>query len=165
MVGHRDERYAEFGWASAKLDDGLSWPAARVSVALTALAAPVVGGSARAVARIARRDGGRHPSPNAGQIEAAFAGALGVRLGGPLAYAGAVEHRPHLGDGDPPDVGDIRRATRLSLAVGTAAAALGATARAARPGHSDPVVTFAPICPKSDPGPVSAPGRLARRPQ
>ena len=129
MVGHRSPRYAEFGWAPAKLDDALSWPAARISVALTALTAPVVGGSPRSVAAIARRDGGAHPSPNAGQVEAAFAGALGVRLGGPLAYAGAVEHRPHLGDGDPPEIADIRRATRLSLAVGTAAAALGAAGR------------------------------------
>jgi adenosylcobinamide-phosphate synthase len=109
----------------------MSWPAARLSVALTALSAPVVGGSPREVARIARRDGGRHPSPNAGRIEAAFAGALGVRLGGPLAYAGAVEHRPRLGDGEPPSVSDIRRATRLSLAVGTAAAGLAAAAAAA----------------------------------
>jgi adenosylcobinamide-phosphate synthase len=126
MVGHRSERYAQFGWAAARLDDTLSWPAARVSVALTALSAPLVGGSPREVARIACRDGGAHPSPNAGHIEAAFAGALGVRLGGPLAYAGTVEHRPHLGDGEPPNVADIRRATRLSLAVGAAAAALAA---------------------------------------
>jgi adenosylcobinamide-phosphate synthase len=122
MVGHHSERYAEFGWAAAKLDDAMSWPAARISVALTALAAPLVGGSPRGVAAIARRDGGAHPSPNAGQIEAAFAGALGVRLGGPLAYAGAVEHRPYLGEGEAPAVADIRRATRLSLAVGAAAA-------------------------------------------
>jgi adenosylcobinamide-phosphate synthase len=135
MVGHRSERYAEFGWAAARLDDVLSWPAARVSVALTAVTAPVVGGSPGAVARIARRDGGAHPSPNAGQIEAAFAGALRVRLGGPLAYAGAREQRPFLGDGAPPEVADIRRATRLSLAVGAAAAALGAAASARRGGR------------------------------
>jgi adenosylcobinamide-phosphate synthase len=126
MVGHRSERYAEFGWAAARLDDVLSWPAARVSAALAALSAPAVGGSPRAAVAIARRDGSEHPSPNAGRIEAAFAGALGVRLGGPLAYAGAVEHRPYLGDGEPPRVADIRRATRLSLAVGAAAAALSA---------------------------------------
>jgi adenosylcobinamide-phosphate synthase len=126
MVGHRSERYLEFGWAAARLDDSLSWPAARTSVALTAMCAPVVGGSAREVVRIARRDGSAHPSPNAGQIEAAFAGALGVRLGGPLAYQGAVEHRPHLGAGAHPTAADIRRATRLSLAVGAAAAALTA---------------------------------------
>jgi adenosylcobinamide-phosphate synthase len=132
MVGHRSTRYPQFGFPAAKLDDIMSWPAARISVALTALSAPVVGGSPAAVVRIARRDGAAHPSPNAGQIEAAFAGALGVRLGGPLAYAGAVEHRPHLGDGEPPQIGDIHRAARLSLAVGAAAAVLGAAVASAR---------------------------------
>jgi adenosylcobinamide-phosphate synthase len=136
MVGHRSERYAAFGFPAAKLDDAMNWPAARVSVALTALAAPVVGGSPRTVAAIARRDGGEHPSPNAGPIEAAFAGALGVRLGGPLAYAGAVEHRPHLGDGEPPQIVDIHRATRLSLAVGAAAAVLAAAGQAAAPART-----------------------------
>ena len=132
IVGHRDERYEQFGYAAAKLDDAMSWPAARISVALTALTAPLVGGSTRAVAEIAHRDGAEHPSPNAGRVEAAFAGALGVSLGGPLAYAGAVEHRPHLGDGRPPEIADIYRATRLSLAVGAAAAALAAAVLATR---------------------------------
>ena len=132
MVGHRSERYTEFGFAAARLDDVMSWPAARISVALTALGAPVVGGSPRAVARIVGRDGGAHPSPNAGRIEAAFAGALGVRLGGPLAYAGRVEQRPPLGDGAAPQTCDIHRAVRLSRAVGAAAAALGAATATAR---------------------------------
>ena len=146
MVGHRSERYAEFGWAAAKLDDAMSWPAARLSVTLTALVAPLVGGSARDVFEVVRRDGGDHPSPNAGQIEAAFAGALGVRLGGPLAYEGAVEHRPYLGDGRAPAVADIGRATRLSLAVGAAAAGVVAAAgRAPRP-----VVTFHELFGKND---------------
>ena len=126
MVGHRSERYREFGWAAARLDDALSWPAARVSAALAALCAPVAGGSVRAAVRIARRDGARHPSPNAGRVEAAFAGALGVRVGGPLAYAGESEVRPYLGDGPGPGVADIRRSCRLSAAVGAAAALLAA---------------------------------------
>jgi len=132
MVGHRSERYAEFGFAAAKLDDAMSWPAARVAVALTVLTAPVVGGSPLITARVARRDGRAHPSPNAGRIEAAFAGALGLRLGGQLAYAGAVEHRPQLGDGAAPGTNDIHRAARLSLAVGTAAALIAAAAASAR---------------------------------
>ena len=134
MVGHRSERYAEFGFPAAKLDDAMSWPAARLSVVLTALAAPIVGGSPRSVARTVRRDGGAHPSPNAGRIEAAFAGALGLRLGGQLAYEGAVEQRPQLGEGAAPGTPDIHRAVRLSFAVG-AAAAVGATAIAALRGH------------------------------
>jgi adenosylcobinamide-phosphate synthase len=76
-----------------------------------------VGGSTASAWRVMRRYGGRHPSPNAGWCEAAFAGALGVRLGGTNAYAGATEHRPVLGDGRPPEPDDIRRAVRLCRAV------------------------------------------------
>lgn len=132
MFGHRSERYLQFGWAAAKLDDVMSWPAARMTAVLACMTAPLVGGSPRAAAATARRDGGAHPSPNSGRAEAAFAGALGVTLGGPLAYNGSVESRPQLGDGRAPDVEDVHRAARLSLAVGIAAAALCAIARSAR---------------------------------
>jgi len=124
LVGHRGERYLRFGWAAARLDDAMSWPAARLGALLAVAAAPLVGGSPAAAWRVLRRDGGAHPSPNAGRLEAAFAGALGVRLGGPLSYEGRSEMRPNLGDGPPPDTAAIRRATRLSLAVGAAAATL-----------------------------------------
>lgn len=132
MFGHRSERYVDFGWAAAKLDDAMSWPAARVTAALTCMAAPLVGGSPRTAAATAGRDGGAHPSPNSGHAEAAFAGALGVGLGGPLAYDGSVESRPRLGDGKTPTVEDVQRAARLSLAVGIAATVLCAIARSAR---------------------------------
>jgi adenosylcobinamide-phosphate synthase len=140
MFGHRSERYEAFGWAAARLDDAMSWPAARVTAALTCAAAPLVSGSPRAAARIALRDGDAHPSPNSGRAEAAFAGALGVTLGGRLAYDGSVQARPLLGDGPAPSVEDVHRAARLSLAVGSAAAVLCAllalgiarTSRAAR---------------------------------
>jgi adenosylcobinamide-phosphate synthase len=59
-------------------------------------------------------------------MEAAFAGALGIRLGGPLAYEGRVEQRPHLGDGPAPVAADIRRANHLSRRVGAAALCAGA---------------------------------------
>jgi adenosylcobinamide-phosphate synthase len=127
MVGHRSERYARFGWAAARLDDAMSWPGARLAALLAVAAAPVAGGSPAASWRVLRRDGPSHPSPNAGRLEAAFAGALGVRLGGPLRYGGRAELRPVLGDGPPPDVAAIGRAARLSLAVGAAAAALCAS--------------------------------------
>ena len=123
MVGHRSARYAEFGWASARLDDAMSWPAARLGAGLAAIAAPAVGGSARMTWRTLRRDGGSHPSPNAGRMEAAFAGALGVQLGGPLHYAGRSEMRPLLGSGSRPTVASIRDACRLSLAIGAIATA------------------------------------------
>jgi adenosylcobinamide-phosphate synthase len=129
MVGHRSERYERFGEPAAKLDDAMNWPASRLAVALTAAAAPVVGGSPAAVIRTARRDGPAHPSPNAGPIEAAFAGALGVRLGGRLEYAGRAELRPPLGRGHAPSTHDIHRAARLSFAVGALAAALAGARR------------------------------------
>jgi adenosylcobinamide-phosphate synthase len=118
MVGYRDERYRAFGWAAARLDDALNWPVARLTAAATVAAAPLAGADARASASAWRRDGHRHPSPNGGQVEAAFAGALGVRLGGANRYGDAIEHRPHLGDGRPPDTAAIRRAARLSACVG-----------------------------------------------
>lgn len=130
MVGHRNERYGDFGWAAAKLDDAMSWPAARLTAALACAAAPLVGGSPREAATTVRRDGALHPSPNAGRVEAAFAGALGLTLGGPLAYGGRVESRPELGDGRTPGVEDVHRAARLSLAAGAAAAAVCALTRA-----------------------------------
>lgn len=132
MFGHRSERYLQFGWAAAKLDDVMSWPAARMTAVLACMTAPLVGGSPRAAAATARRDGGAHPSPNSGRAEAAFAGALGVTLGGPLAYNGSVESRPQLGDGKAPTVEDVHRAARLSLAVGVTAAVLCAIVRSAR---------------------------------
>jgi adenosylcobinamide-phosphate synthase len=124
MVGHRSERYLEFGWAAARLDDVANWPGARLGATLAALLAPIVGGNARDAARIGLRDGNAHPSPNAGKLEAAFAGALSLRLGGRNVYDGRVEPRPTLGDGRAPTTDDIRRAVRLSRAVSLASTAL-----------------------------------------
>jgi adenosylcobinamide-phosphate synthase len=132
MVGYRSARYARFGWAAARLDDVLNWVPARLTAALTVLTAPAAGGSASGAWRAWRRDGAAHPSPNAGRCEAAVAGALGVRLGGRNVYGNRVEDRPLLGEGQPPVRGDIRRATRLSRAVWTAAAALASSTALAR---------------------------------
>ena len=118
MVGHRSERYREFGWAAARLDDLVNWPAARLAAVITALCAPVVGGRPGTTWNTVRRDGARHPSPNAGRVEAAFAGALDVRLGGPLTYAGVRELRPTMGAERAPTAADVHRATRLSRVVG-----------------------------------------------
>lgn len=123
MVGHHSPRYENFGWAAARADDIANYLPARLTAALTAAAAPAAGGSGRAAASVARADGRRHPSPNAGVAEAAFAGALGVRLGGRNDYGSHVEDRPVLGAaGHPPGVDDIARAARLSRAVTVAAA-------------------------------------------
>jgi adenosylcobinamide-phosphate synthase len=145
MVGYRSPRYLRFGWASARLDDVANWVPARVTAALTIACAPVntqmvplpgtsaqdppaeghrVPGPAAAAARAVLRDGARHPSPNAGRCEAAFAGALGLRLGGTNVYGGVTEVRPDLGDGRAPEPDDIRRAIRLSRAVTAAATGL-----------------------------------------
>jgi adenosylcobinamide-phosphate synthase len=124
MIGHRSPRYVRFGWAAARLDDVANFVGARATAVLVALCAPAVGGSPAAALRSWQRDAGRHPSPNAGVVEAAFAGALGVRLGGPTQYHHELQIRPTLGDGPEPVVSDLRRAVALSRAVQLAAAVL-----------------------------------------
>jgi adenosylcobinamide-phosphate synthase len=125
MVGHRSPRYLRFGWAAARLDDAANYLAARVTAALVVACAPIVGGSPSGAIHVWRQDAGRHPSPNAGVVEAAFAGALGVRLGGPTQYHYELQIRPVLGEGlPPPTLADLRRAVLLSRTVQAAAAAL-----------------------------------------
>jgi adenosylcobinamide-phosphate synthase len=132
MVGYRSPRYRNFGWAAARLDDAANWVPARVTAALVALVAPAVGGRPGAALQVARRDGRRHPSPNSGWSEAAFAGALGLRVGGRNVYAGRVEDRPVLNPaGRAPGPEDLPRATRLCGAVTVAATALAAGLAAA----------------------------------
>ncbi len=121
MVGHRSARYASFGTPAARLDDAANWLPARLTAALAAALAPLVGGSPGDAVRAWRRDAAAHPSPNAGRAEAAFAGALGVRLGGPVVYPYGAEERPLLGDGRAVEPGDVERAVRLSRAVTAAA--------------------------------------------
>jgi adenosylcobinamide-phosphate synthase len=131
MVGHRSARYARFGWAAARLDDVVNLVPARLTAVLTVAVAPLVGADAAGAWRTWRRDGRRHPSPNGGQCEAAFAGALGLRLGGRNVYAGRVEDRPTLGAGRAPLPADVARAARLAAAVALAAVLLAAGLAAA----------------------------------
>jgi adenosylcobinamide-phosphate synthase len=126
MVGYRSPRLARFGTASARLDDVANWGPARLTALLTIACAPLVGGRPAQVWQAVRRYGSQHPSPNAGWCESAFAGALGVRLGGTNSYGGAVEQRPELGAGRAPETADIARAVRLSRAVTIAATAVTA---------------------------------------
>ena len=119
MVGHRSPRHLRFGWASARADDVANWVPARATAVLVAAVRPR---AARDVWGAVARQAPAHPSPNAGVAEAAFAAALGLRLGGPTAYAYGLDVRPPLGTGRPPEVADIARAVRLSRDV---TAALG----------------------------------------
>lgn len=114
MVGYRSERYRNFGWASAKLDDVANWLPARLTAAVVAGCRPVAAGT---VWRAVRDQAPAHPSPNGGVAEAAFAAALGIRLGGPTSYRGSVEDRPVLGYGRPPAPPDIARAVQLCAEV------------------------------------------------
>lgn len=129
MVGHRSSRYARFGTAAARLDDALNLLPSRLTGLLTVAAAPAVHGRRAEAWRVWRRDRNDHPSPNAGQCEAAMAGALGVRLGGRNVYFGRSEIRPFLGDGPLPEARHIRRAATLSHLVGAAALGLAVAYR------------------------------------
>jgi adenosylcobinamide-phosphate synthase len=119
MVGHRSERYADYGWASARLDDLLAWVPARLTALLVVLVRPR---AARAVWTAVRTQAPAHPSPNAGVAEAAFAAALGVRLGGANRYGDRTEVRVALGTGRPVGTEDIAAAVRLSAHVSAALA-------------------------------------------
>jgi adenosylcobinamide-phosphate synthase len=124
MVGHHNARYENYGWASARLDDLANLPGSRLSGLLTMAAAP----SRASVAwRTWRRDAASHPSPNGGVVESAFAGVLGVRLGGKNTYYGdRIEHRAVMGSGRAARPDDIARSTVLARRIG-----LGAVATAA----------------------------------
>jgi adenosylcobinamide-phosphate synthase len=117
MIGHRSTRYRRYGWASARLDDVAGWLPARLTAVLVAFVRPR---SAVAVWRSVRIDAAGHPSPNAGVAEAAFAAALGLRLGGVNRYGERVEVRPRLGSGRPAEPADIERAVKLSSDVSRA---------------------------------------------
>jgi len=88
MIGHMTERYTDFGWAAARVDDLVNLPASRLAALLIALAAGNGSGRTTAAFRVAVADAPRHLSPNAGWPEAAMAGALDIALGGPKTYAG-----------------------------------------------------------------------------
>jgi adenosylcobinamide-phosphate synthase len=115
MIGHRTPRYADFGWAAARLDDLVNLPASRFAALLLILASVLCNdASAGAAWRAIRRDAARHRSPNAGYPEAAMAGALGLSLAGPRFYAGIRVEDAFMGDGRrEAEAKDIRRALAL----------------------------------------------------
>lgn len=100
MIGHRNERYRDYGWAAARLDDLVNLVPARLTALMVVVACFFVPNASPGNAwKAAWRDAGKHKSPNAGWPEAAFAGALGISLGGPRAYDGEVVDLPVMGDG------------------------------------------------------------------
>lgn len=103
LIGHPEPPLRAFGWASAKMDDLMNWVPARLSGVLVCLAG--MGGW-----RIMTRDHARHASPNGGWPEAAMAGALGIRLAGPVSYDGAAQDKPWIGDGAAPAAGHVQAA-------------------------------------------------------
>jgi adenosylcobinamide-phosphate synthase len=118
MVGYRNERYERFGTAGARLDDALAWIPARLAIPLVVAASAVVGGDWRAAWATGMSDRLKHASPNSAHGEAAFAGALGVRLGGIVHYAGVPSARPLIGETYPVPRGlDVRAAVRLLVAL------------------------------------------------
>ena len=132
MVGYKNERYIDFGCASARLDDAVNWIPSRLSALLMIAVCPIVGLDARGAARIWRRDRRRHASPNSAQTESACAGALGLRLAGPAVYFGKLVEKPTIGDASREiEWGDIARATRLMLAASVCALVVFGAARAA----------------------------------
>lgn len=96
--GYKNERYLHFGWASARLDDVANFIPARISALLVPVAAKLLKLDAKQAWAIMKRDRHNHPSPNGGQIEAAMAGAMNVRLGGENSYFGKSSFRPYMGD-------------------------------------------------------------------
>lgn len=120
MIGHRDARYEQFGKVAARLDDAANFIPARVTALLMALLA----GSARGL-RFVFRYGHVHASPNSGYPEAALAGILDLRFGGPLSYDGERVEKPWIGE-NPRRIGhgEIARVVRLNHAVCAACIAL-----------------------------------------
>ncbi|MEL6298716.1 MAG: adenosylcobinamide-phosphate synthase CbiB [Pseudomonadota bacterium] len=130
MVGYRNARYRDFGWAAARLDDAANWLPARLTGLLIAIAAPAGGGRISAAISVMQADARKHASPNAGWPEAAMAAATGLALAGPRTYGDSLTDDPWLNADGRRDVDadDICRALRVFAAALTLFGALVATA-------------------------------------
>lgn len=118
MVGYKNERYERFGKVAARVDDVMNFLPARLTAWLICFVSGLAGLNRQQAWSILKRDGAKASSPNAGRPEAALAGALGVRLGGPSTYFGRVLAKPHIGDPGPPlDARHYRQALVLLYGV------------------------------------------------
>ena len=124
MAGYRTEAYIDFGYASAKLDDILNFIPSRIAAVMVAMASTAAGGRPAATARVVMDHGNALESPNSGYPIAAFAGALGVRLCGPVSYFGHMKDKPFIGEGPRPRASDLSRAMPLYWASYAVAAGL-----------------------------------------
>ncbi|MES0882196.1 adenosylcobinamide-phosphate synthase CbiB [Roseibium sp. SCP14] len=125
MIGHKNERYSDFGWAAARFDDLINLPASRLSGLFIALSAPMAGGSIKNSFSCILKDSAQHRSPNAGWPEAAMAGALNLALAGPRVYPGYTVEDPYMNASGRKDASarDIARALAVMV---TASAIQGA---------------------------------------
>jgi len=116
MVGYKNERYRDFGFASARMDDLMNLIPARITGLVLVLSAALLGHDGQGAFKVMIRDARKHESPNAGYPEAAMAGALGVALGGPGTYHGAVKVKAWLGEPwREMEAADISRAQRIMI--------------------------------------------------
>ncbi|AZK48284.1 adenosylcobinamide-phosphate synthase CbiB [Paenibacillus lentus] len=126
MVGYKNDKYIDLGWASARLDDMANYIPARLTALLLIAAAWFLRFNAKGAAAMVRRDAASHPSPNSGYPESAVAGALGVRLGGENSYHGVVSFRTYMGDKSRElEADDIPRTGRMLYWVSNAFVVLG----------------------------------------
>ncbi len=118
MLGYKNEKYIYFGRAAAKVDDLLNYIPSRLCALLMIVSAFILRFDGKSAFHIWRRDRRKHASPNSAQTEAACAGALGIRLGGPIVYFGVTHDKPFIGDEIRPiQVDDIRDTNRLLYAT------------------------------------------------
>ncbi len=130
MLGYKNERYLHLGWFSARMDDVLNYVPARLTALLIAGAAYVLRLDPVSAWKIFRRDGDKHKSPNAGRPEAAMAGALGVRLGGPSYYQGLLSDKPYIGDAvHPLDTDRVQEAEHVLFVASVLMVILASTYR------------------------------------
>ncbi|MFN3466723.1 MAG: adenosylcobinamide-phosphate synthase CbiB, partial [Candidatus Brocadiales bacterium] len=130
MIGYKNERYLHFGWAAARLDDLANYVPARFASRLIPLASLLAGLRYKECYFFALRDGGKHPSPNSGIPEAAFAGALGIQLGGPSTYGGILSDKPLLGEPiESMSTHKIKDSIKLAYITSFLALALGVVTR------------------------------------
>jgi adenosylcobinamide-phosphate synthase len=126
MIGYKDDRYRHLGWAAARLDDLAGFIPARLAALLIALAAGCLGFQGKRAFAVWWTEGRRHSSPNAGRPEAAMAGALDLRLGGPNVYGGVLVEKPYIGQGSAyPTIGRVLAAERIMLLASGFMLALG----------------------------------------